>query len=138
MTAVLLRKGVIDVNSVDENGETALHRAVVEDNLAVVGLLLAEPGIEVSVRTEHGGTPLHYALAWKREGLAQRLIAFKGCDVNARSQNWPAPIGLAIRENLAECVEALCARPDIDLGGVAGSRMRGRRLRLQLSMETKR
>jgi ankyrin repeat protein len=118
MTEALLKRRVVDVNAVDARGETALHKAIAENNLDVVDILLAEPEINVNIVTGRGATPLHYALAGRRVEIAEKLIAFPSTDVNVASPGNPVPIALAIRENLISCVQALCTRADLKITGL--------------------
>jgi ankyrin repeat protein len=122
MAAAIIARGVIDVNARDRSGETALHKAAFAGNLAVVGMLLAQPGIDLNGVTKCGGNALHHAIGGRQTAVAQLLIGQPTMNVNWRSANCAAPINLSIQGNLIGVVKALCAREDLDVSGDVGVR----------------
>lgn len=57
------------LNTKDENGDTLLHIAVIENNPSIVSLLIAK-GADVNAPGEEGYTPLHHATAVPDEQLS--------------------------------------------------------------------
>jgi len=60
LAGYLVQEDRINVNSKDQNGQTALHLAVKYDNLAIIQLLAAY--INSSLVDENGNSPLHLAV----------------------------------------------------------------------------
>ena len=97
--AVKLLEGGADVEAKDPgSGASALHYAVKEDNLELVGLLL-QRGAEINSRTRNGTTPLHTAVLYGRLEVAQYLIE-KGAEIDARSISGATPLAIAEAANL--------------------------------------
>ena len=97
----------IGVNFSDDQGDTPLHKAAIENRTAVVKLLIAK-GADVNRRNtpriksyeyENGDTPLHYAVRSGAYDVAEILIA-NGADVNADGWLCGTPLS-----------EASCAGP---------------------------
>ncbi len=80
------------------SGASALHYAVMKDNIALVGLLL-QRGADVNSRTRSGTTPLHTAVLYGRLEVAQFLIE-KGAEISARSSSGATPLSIAEAANL--------------------------------------
>ncbi|MGQ0510249.1 MAG: ankyrin repeat domain-containing protein [Betaproteobacteria bacterium] len=97
--ALKLLDGGADVEAKDPgSGASALHYAVMKDNLALVGVLLKR-GADVNSRTRSGTTPLHTAVLYGRLEVAQFLIE-KGAEINARSPSGATPLSIAEAANL--------------------------------------
>jgi hypothetical protein len=73
---------------------TALHRAIYNDDIALVRLLLAR-GADVDARTRAGQTPLHLAVLIDRPGIVAELLA-AGADPNHRAPLGQTPLHFAI------------------------------------------
>ena len=57
------------INTPDANGDTPLHRAVIEGNINLIQLVLAS-GAKIDTKNNKGQTPLHYAcIPYPRPGL---------------------------------------------------------------------
>jgi ankyrin repeat protein len=113
MMHALLTRGGIDVNAINSDGMTALHRAIKAENSKVISMLMEQPDINVNICTARKGAPLQYALTRTTEDIAVKLIAFPNTDINSSSTGWPAPINCAIRKNLVNATRAFCARMDL-------------------------
>jgi len=88
-----LEKG-IDVNTKDDNGQTALHIAIISDNQEIVKLLIDE-GADVNAKDENGMTPLLLAVSEGHVDLAECLIE-NGADVNMGDESGFGPLVYAL------------------------------------------
>lgn len=68
----LLATGKVDVHAADEQGDTALHHAVMGANPVLVRLLVAA-GADVNARDKRGRTPRELAIESKQSELAAWL-----------------------------------------------------------------
>jgi ankyrin repeat protein len=80
----ILSRGA-NVNVQDEDGDTALHGAVVSGNLKILRLLLAK-GANANARNKLGGTPLMWAGTYGRDEIAHVLID-SGADPRAKDDD---------------------------------------------------
>jgi ankyrin repeat protein len=69
------------IKAVDDEGATPLHRAAINNCLAIAEYLL-EHGADIEAVDKHGFRPLHYAVRFARLETGKMLIE-KGADVNA-------------------------------------------------------
>lgn len=97
--ALKLIESGVDIEAKDPgSGASALHYAVMKDNIDLVGLML-QRGADVNSRTRSGTTPLHTAVLYGRLEVAQLLIE-KGAEVDARSTSGATPLSIAEAANL--------------------------------------
>ncbi len=131
----LLLAGV-DPNQADEQRNTALHKAIMEESERVVMLLIEHPQMDVNVLNLAGETPLmlaalrgrlpwvqalvrrdalineagfsalHYACSGPDNGVSAWLIA-QGAEINARSPNGSTPLMLAAGYGSPDSVDVL-------------------------------
>ncbi|WP_353289054.1 ankyrin repeat domain-containing protein [Wolbachia endosymbiont (group A) of Pogonocherus hispidulus] len=92
----------------NEDGDTALHLAAVQDDLNAVKHLI-EQGANVDVKNKYGGTPLHIASIRGNLEIAQFLLDH-GADVNAQVVNGLTPLNWATLRNHLEMVKLLLDR----------------------------
>ncbi|MEG4984677.1 ankyrin repeat domain-containing protein [Microcoleus sp. BR0-C5] len=71
---------MLDINAIDQSGNTPLHLAVDRGSQDIAELLIAN-GARVNVRNENGQTPLYRAIAIGHNDIAALLIN-NGTDVN--------------------------------------------------------
>lgn len=69
----LIESGLVDVNARNCDGLTALHQAVIDDNIDAVEFLLAFP-VDLDATDNEGWTPLHAAASCGHTNIAQLLI----------------------------------------------------------------
>jgi len=88
-----------DVDAVDDNHSTLLHRASYNQNVEVAQLLL-ERGANINARNEDGHTPLHRVLATEYATGTQffdtiQLLLEHGADVDALDNDHSTPLHVA-------------------------------------------
>lgn len=89
----------IDVNRVNKtSGITALHHCVLEENFALVQLLVKGFGANVNVQDRDGWTPLHAASAVGNIHIAQFLLD-NGAKVSILDNNCEFPVDVVEAEN---------------------------------------
>lgn len=88
---LLSKKGLINglkrlrfINKKDDRGFTALQWAALEENNAIVRLLL-EKGADIEARDKEGNQPLYYAVIMDNKDMV-RLLLEKGADIEARNK----------------------------------------------------
>lgn len=80
---------------VDDDGNTALHKAAEFGKRDMIEMLLA-CGANPNFKGEDGFTPLHIAVNKRQSGIASLLMS-RGADVNARLDNGKTPLMLAMQ-----------------------------------------
>ncbi|EAY23182.1 ankyrin repeat protein, putative [Trichomonas vaginalis G3] len=78
----LLSNGA-NINSVQEDGCSALHIAV-KSNLTNIAKLLISKGIDVNIKSEHFGTALNFAIYLNNTGMVELLIS-NGAKIDIKS-----------------------------------------------------
>jgi hypothetical protein len=99
----------IDIDSKDDYGYTALHRAVEEGCIEIVRVLV-ERGADIYIRNEDGFTPLHFVCRDGYFDLAEFFV--KECkykDLNIRLPDRSTPLHLASLNGYKDIVELLVA-----------------------------
>ncbi len=92
----LLNSGV-SVNSVDNNGNSALMLAVANNHKDLVNLLILR-GADINVANNEGVTALHVAID-KNKPYFVNILLYKGADVNVASANGTTALMRAIMAN---------------------------------------
>lgn len=98
---------LVDINSANQNGLTALHSASKEGRTRVVEELLAR-GANVHAKTLKGNTALHIASLAGHEPVVKMLID-KGADVDGQSASGFTALYMAAQENHEAIVKLLLA-----------------------------
>lgn len=92
----------VDVNVVDERGNTALHEAATPE---VVSLLL-KYGAKVNTTNSYGMTPLHSNIENDNAGGVKLLLDAKASTTVRNAAGLPA-LHFAVAERAVECAEAI-------------------------------
>ena len=127
-TRALLARPAIDVNALNQAGESALMMAALKGDLAGAQLLL-ERGAQVN---QPGWSPLHYAATGPEPRLVQLLLD-RGAAIDAGSPNGSTPLMMAAQYGSESSVNLLLdrgadpkRRNQLDLGAVDFARKAGR------------
>mmetsp|Transcript_26849 Transcript_26849/g.58585 ORF Transcript_26849/g.58585 Transcript_26849/m.58585 type:complete len:218 (-) Transcript_26849:902-1555(-) len=97
-----------DVRAVNNCGETALHKAIEFQHLAIIRLLLTRKKCDVNARNgRDGSTGLHVACSYGNAELVKLLIESKAF-VNAGDHRGTTPLMKAAAAGSPECCELLC------------------------------
>jgi ankyrin repeat protein len=102
--ALLARPG-IDINALNQAGESALMMAALKGDLIGAQLLL-ERGAKVN---QPGWSPLHYAATGPDPKLVQLLLD-RGAEIDAASPNGSTPLMMAAQYGSEDSVKLLLAR----------------------------
>ena len=102
---VLLSQPALNVDALNQAGESALMMAALKGNLAGLDMLLAR-GARIS---QPGWSAIHYA-ATGTEPQAVTLLLERGADVNALSPNGSTPLMMAAQYGAEDSVKILLAR----------------------------
>jgi uncharacterized protein len=82
--AVPLLSTLLDINLVNEIGESLLHAAAARNNLQAAKELIRR-GININLQDIEGQTPLHYAVAHQNNDLIQYLL-INGADLSIQDK----------------------------------------------------
>jgi ankyrin repeat protein len=81
-----LGSGYIDVDYIDENGETFLHYSI-KKNSTASAIFLIEYGIEVDIKDNDGCTPIYLAIAKSNRMVVQSLLTSRKVNLNQLHDN---------------------------------------------------
>jgi ankyrin repeat protein len=110
---------LLDVNVVNEDGETPLLLAVRKGNLEIVKLLLSA-GAKPNYQHEDGDSPLLAAIESKNKAIVEELVRAHA-DVNLSNKDGDIPLTLAFEKRQAEIVAFLLqAGADVKKRGTRG------------------
>jgi ankyrin repeat protein len=99
---------MLDINAIDQSGNTPLHLAVDRGSQDIAELLIAN-GARVNVRNENGQTPLYRAIAIGHNEIAALLIN-NGTDVNNIDGSGTTPLHKAAHYGTVEILKLLIAK----------------------------
>ena len=84
---LLLEQPALDLNLADyKEGDTALHLAVIIDNVEGVRLLLADPRLDPNQKTNFGNTPVMHAMSYRKVDALRELVAHPSVDLDTRDR----------------------------------------------------
>ncbi|OJD40378.1 ankyrin repeat domain protein [Diplodia corticola] len=92
----LTRKGV-EVNAVDQTGMSAVHFAIQEGRIAIVGALSRHRGVDLNLKSNNAWTPLHLAV-WKKSREMVLSLLTGGAKTDAVDRFGHTPLDIAARE----------------------------------------
>jgi len=104
-----------DVNSIDDKGNAALHRAVEDRSTQTVEGLLQKPGVDVNIADKRGQTPLHLAAFGSKTQIAKELLEMPKINVNVADNDGGTALLYAAYQGEYEIVELLLEMPNIDV-----------------------
>jgi hypothetical protein len=97
-----------DVNTVNNNGTTALILAAAYNQLDVVISLMNHPGIDLNVQAGYTNeTALHYAVFNNHLSIVSQLLSDDKIDASLKDNNNRTALKIAIDREHAECVTIL-------------------------------
>ncbi|MBE9123192.1 ankyrin repeat domain-containing protein [Tychonema sp. LEGE 07199] len=99
---------MLDINAIDQYGDTPLHLAVDQGSQDIAELLIAN-GARVNVRNENGQTPLYRAIAIGHNEIAALLIN-NGTDVNNIDGSGTTPLHKAAHYGTVKILKLLIAK----------------------------
>ncbi|VDN98898.1 unnamed protein product [Rodentolepis nana] len=82
----------------DEDGYTALHRAVYSGQVPAAEVFLIRSGADIESKTEDGWRPLHSAAFWNQLAYV-RLLLEVGADITAMTSSGQSVLHLALANN---------------------------------------
>ncbi|KAA0037477.1 hypothetical protein IC582_020799 [Cucumis melo] len=94
-----------DIDSVDKDGFSALHKAIIGRKDAVIGHLLRK-GASPHIKDKNGATPLHYAVQVGAKQIVKLLIKYK-VDVNVADSDGWTPLHIAIQSRNRDITKIL-------------------------------
>ncbi|XP_022751510.1 ankyrin repeat domain-containing protein, chloroplastic-like [Durio zibethinus] len=103
-----LLKHNIDINAVDKNGLTALHKAIIGKKQAITNYLLRESA-NPFVRDEDGATLMHYAVNAVSTPTIKLLLLYN-VDINLQDNDGWTPLHLAVQGRRTDIVKLLLIR----------------------------
>ncbi|XP_031275353.1 ankyrin repeat domain-containing protein, chloroplastic isoform X2 [Pistacia vera] len=89
-----LLKHNVDINAVDKDGLTAIHKSIIGKKQAVTNYLLRESA-NPFVCDDDGWTPLHLAVQARRTDIV-KLLLIKGADKTLKNQEGLTPLDLCL------------------------------------------
>ncbi|KAH9710756.1 ankyrin repeat domain-containing protein [Citrus sinensis] len=100
-----LLKHNVDINAVDKDGLTALHKAIIGKKQAVTNYLLRESANPFVV-DEDGATLLHYAVQ-TASSPAIKILLLYNVDINLQDNDGWTPLHLAVQARRTDIVKLL-------------------------------
>ncbi|KAM7277709.1 hypothetical protein ACFE04_004843 [Oxalis oulophora] len=100
-----LLKHHVDINTVDKDGMTALHRAVTGRKQAITNYLLRESA-DPFVQDEDGASLMHYAVRTASMPTIKQLLLYN-VDINLPDNNGWTPLHLAVQARRTDVVRLL-------------------------------
>lgn len=105
----------IEVNAVNEMGETPLWYAASGGHEAVVGQLLAAPSIDVNAPDKSGETPLLSAARRGHRGVVRQLLTAPGININAIDEHGSTPLWWTAYKGDERAIGELLTVPGIEV-----------------------
>lgn len=106
-------KDIIDCNSQDKDGKTALYYACEKDYKGIVNLLIPCSNLELS-EYKYGITPLYMASYRGLTDIVESLIENGNAEINYRIKSGDTPLNVAVRYNNIDTSELLMVYADLN------------------------
>ncbi|KAL5984050.1 hypothetical protein ACLOJK_018152 [Asimina triloba] len=103
-----LLKHIDDINAVDKDGLTALHKAILGKKMAIANYLLRESANPL-VRDKEGATLLHYAVQVAFSPAVKILLLYN-VDINLSDDDGWTPLHLAVQTKRTDMVKLLLVK----------------------------
>ncbi|XP_074304985.1 ankyrin repeat domain-containing protein, chloroplastic isoform X2 [Silene latifolia] len=100
-----LLKYEVDINAADQDGLTALHKAIICKKQAITNFLLRESA-NSSVRDKDGATLMHYAVR-STSSVAIKTLLLHNVDINVPDNDGWTPLHLAVQARRTDIVRLL-------------------------------
>eukprot|EP00261_Vitis_vinifera_P032576 XP_019073819.1 PREDICTED: ankyrin repeat domain-containing protein, chloroplastic isoform X1 [Vitis vinifera] len=100
-----LLKHNVDINAVDKDGLTALHKAIIGKKQAITNYLLRESA-NPYVRDKEGATLMHYAVQ-TASSHAIKILLLYNVDINLQDNDGWTPLHLAVQTRRTDLVRLL-------------------------------
>lgn len=91
----LIKQSLVDVNSKNSDGSTALHVACLEGNLVIMQILLKHEYIDPNMKDKNGNTPLHVASQKGYKEAVRLLLSYPEIQVKKKNNKGEAPEDVA-------------------------------------------
>ncbi len=102
---VCMNAHAMEIDAIDADGKTALHRAALSNDLEKIKGLLAV-GVNIESKDDQGNTPLHLAASDGRVDILKAL-AVAGADIEANNKEGETPLHRAALYDRAEAIVEL-------------------------------
>lgn len=106
---ILNMPGMVDVNTPNSDGETALYVAVQFHQIEVIKTLLAVPTIDVNGKSKNSATPLLAAAHVGNTEIIKLLLSTPNINLNATMKDGSTAVALAAKKYLQNIVTLLVA-----------------------------
>ncbi|XP_019182617.1 PREDICTED: ankyrin repeat domain-containing protein, chloroplastic [Ipomoea nil] len=100
-----LLKHIVDVNLPDNDGLTAIHRAILAKKHAIFNFLLRESANPL-IRDKDGATLMHYAV-WTASSPMIKILLLYNVDINLQDEYGWTPLHLAVQSRRTDVVKLL-------------------------------
>ncbi|KAJ5602040.1 hypothetical protein N7510_011574 [Penicillium lagena] len=107
--------GMIDLNAMDNNGQTALQRAARNGHEDVLRQLLNTGEVDLNAKDEHGRTPLSWAAGNGHEDVLRQLLNTGEVDLNAKDAHGRTPLSWAAGNGHEDVLRQLLNTGEVDL-----------------------
>ena len=100
-----MKKNLSTINYTDDDGNTKLHLAVIENNIIMLRVLLHYSEVNCNIRNNEGNTPLHLAISQDiaskdKINIIYILLRSYRIDANIKNKAGDIPLHLAITTNI--------------------------------------
>ncbi|TKR57981.1 hypothetical protein L596_030611 [Steinernema carpocapsae] len=106
---------IVCINSVNVNGQSALHYAASKGHETIVKMLL-EADVHINVQDQYGATPLHRASSLNRRAIIRLLLSAKAIRLNLKDSEGNTPLHLACEDGSEDAMfDLVKAGADLDI-----------------------